>query len=89
MSTITKETDYVSEDSLVSHPGHYQSDDGIECIDAIRAMLGREQFIAYCRGSAMKYCWRHNRKTKDRRDLNKALQFLSFAITAEQEQQSE
>ena len=36
---------------LVNHPPHYQTD-GIECIDAIRASLGLEGFVAYCRGNA-------------------------------------
>ena len=40
---------------MVNHPPHYQSDNGVECIDAIRAALGRDGFIAYCRGNAMKY----------------------------------
>ena len=43
---------------LVDHPPHYQSDTGIECIDAIRAQLGREQFIGYLRGCIAKYNWR-------------------------------
>ena len=42
----------------VNHPPHYQSDTGIECIDAIRAALGSEGFIAYCRGNVIKYQWR-------------------------------
>ena len=47
---------------MVNHPPHYQSDSGIECIDAIRAALGSAGFIAYCRGNAMKYVWRCNEK---------------------------
>ena len=27
-----------------TNPDHYKTDDGIECIDALRAMLGRERF---------------------------------------------
>ena len=38
-------------------PSHYKGGD-IECIDAIRAMLGQEGFIAYCRGTIVKYNWR-------------------------------
>jgi hypothetical protein len=45
----------------VNHPPHYNAGD-IECIDAIRAALGREGFIAYCQGNAIKYLWRHEHK---------------------------
>ena len=42
-------------------PAHYKSGD-IECIDAIRSMLGQEGFIAYCRGQVVRYNWRLGRK---------------------------
>jgi len=45
----------------VNHPPHYNAGE-IECIDAIRAALGREGFIAYCRGNAIKYLWRCEHK---------------------------
>jgi hypothetical protein len=45
----------------VNHPPHYNAGD-IECIDAIHAALGREGFIAYCQGNAIKYLWRHEHK---------------------------
>lgn len=47
----------------VNHPEHYRSN-GIECIDAIRAVLTPEQFEGYCRGNAMKYLWRAGKKVK-------------------------
>lgn len=47
-----------AQQDMVNHPPHYQSDSGIECIDAIRAALGKEGFIAYCRGNIIKYNWR-------------------------------
>ena len=39
---------------LVNHPPHYKTG-GIETIDFIRAKLGRDGFITYCRGNALKY----------------------------------
>jgi hypothetical protein len=45
----------------VNHPPHYNQGE-IECIDAIRAALGRDGFIAYCQGNALKYLWRHEHK---------------------------
>lgn len=64
----------------VEHPSHYLRDDsGIECIDAIRAALGREGFIAYCKGNALKYCWRSDHKGTPAEDLRKAGWYLQRA----------
>ena len=71
---------------MVNHPPHYQSDSGIECIDAIHAALGREGFIAYCRGNAMKYVWRE--KVNAAEDLRKAAFYLDRAAK-ELEQRNE
>jgi len=68
---------------MVNHPPHYQSDNGVECIDAIRAALGRDGFIAYCRGNAMKYIWRD--KLDNVEDWNKAVWYLNKAIEAKSE----
>ena len=71
---------------MVNHPPHYQSDSGIECIDAIRAALGSDGFIAYCRGNAMKYVWRE--KINAAEDLRKAEFYLDRAAK-ELEQRNE
>lgn len=71
---------------MVNHPPHYQSDNGIECIDAIRAALGSAGFIAYCRGNAMKYVWRE--KINAAEDLRKAAFYLDRAAS-ELEQRNE
>lgn len=63
----------------VEHPEHYQSDSGIECIDAIRAALGDEAFVDHCRATAIKYCWRSGKKTNHAEDLRKAAWYLSEA----------
>lgn len=55
----------------VNAPSHYRQGE-IECIDALRAALGREGFIAYCRGSAMKYLWRAGLKGDAAQCLRKA-----------------
>ena len=39
-------------EDLVNHPKHYNQGE-IECIDAIRAMLGTEEFIGYLRGNSL------------------------------------
>lgn len=55
----------------VNHPEHYRSN-GIECIDAIRAVLTPEQFEGYCRGNAMKYLWRAGKKVKPGQTVEEA-----------------
>lgn len=34
------------------------SDNGVECTHALRAALGRDGYIAWLRGTMMKYLWR-------------------------------
>lgn len=63
----------------VNHPEHYQSEDGIECIDAIRAALGVDGFVAHARGNAIKYAWRSDKKENDAQDLRKAAWYLTRA----------
>lgn len=41
----------------VNHPEHYTSGD-IECIDAIRAQMSREEYLGFLRGNVVKYLWR-------------------------------
>jgi hypothetical protein len=48
--------------SNVDHPSHYQSETGIECIQAIEAALGYEGFIHFLRGQVIKYQWRGPKK---------------------------
>jgi hypothetical protein len=55
----------------VNHPAHYNAG-GIECIDAIEAMLPREQFIGFLRGQVVKYQWRMGRKGDAAQDAGKA-----------------
>ena len=65
----------------VNHPRHYQSDTGIECIDAIRAALGLEGFVSHCRGTAIKYAWRSGDKDEKAfaEDLRKGAWYLTRA----------
>lgn len=59
----------------VNHPAHYTAG-GVECIDAIRAALGDDGFVAYCRGNAMKYAWRSGLKAEHAEDLRKGAWYL-------------
>ena len=55
----------------VNKPPHYNKG-GVECIDAIEAMLTPEEFIGYLRGNTLKYRWRMRYKGKAIEDLDKA-----------------
>ena len=61
--------------SEVNHPGHYASG-GIECIDAIRAAMGKAEFIGFLRGNVIKYLWREDKKGSQLQDLEKASWYL-------------
>jgi hypothetical protein len=69
----------------VNHPSHYNQS-GIECIDAIRATLGPEDFEAYCKGNCIKYIWRYKYKNGIE-DLKKAQVYLDWMVDSIQERQ--
>lgn len=61
------------------NPSHYR-DGGVECIDGLRAALGLEGFLAYCRGNAMKYLWRLGKKDAALQEARKARWYLDRMI---------
>jgi len=70
---------------MVNEPPHYQSDAGIECIDAIEAATtGLQGFEGYCIGNAIKYLWRWKHKggvqdvEKARWYLNRILDHIQY-----------
>lgn len=71
----------------VKHPEHYTKG-GVECIDAIRASMGKDGFAAYCKGNALKYLWRYKDKG-GLQDLEKARVYLGWLIETEQELKAE
>lgn len=75
-----REKDVNEEEALdmVNQPAHYNNG-SIECIDAIRAMLGEEGFIAYCRGNAVKYQWRAGLKFNSKEDMKKSVWYTRMA----------
>ena len=66
------------EDNVI-RPPHYLSNE-VECIDAIRGMLGPEGFDDYCKGQVLKYIWRAGLKGDRITDLQKAKFYLLFAL---------
>jgi len=65
--------------NAVSKPAHYNHSDGIECIEYIKQVLGKEGFVAYCRGNLIKYNHRAMYKGNPTEDLAKAQQYLEWA----------
>jgi hypothetical protein len=63
---------------MVNSPSHYNQTE-LECIDAIKYALGKEGFVAYCRGNAIKYNWRAGHKIDSVEDLKKAAWYCRMA----------
>lgn len=63
----------------VNSPAHYQSESGIECIDAIKAQLSPEEYRGYLRGNVVKYVWRYQQKG-GKQSLEKARWYLNKLI---------
>ena len=74
--------DLVDED-MVNNPAHYKlvlpNGEEVEAIDVIHAALGSLQTVAYCRGAAIKYLMRADKKKAYAQDLRKAAWYCSHA----------
>lgn len=90
IATLEKmlKADSSSANTAVEHPSHYTSG-GIECIDAMKAMLaGYEQakivtkfYWHFLSGQVLKYLWRWPLKECPLQDLKKASWYLDQLIT--------
>ena len=56
-----EEVQAMSSFDSVDRPSHYASGE-IECIDAIKAQMSKEEFQGYLRGNVVKYMWRWRQK---------------------------
>ena len=65
----------------VNNPRHYTSGK-IECLDAIEAMSGFEDFCGYLRASIVKYLWRAKSKGKVLEDVRKAQFYMNKLVAA-------
>jgi len=70
-----------TENNSVNNPSHYTSG-CVECIDAIRASMTKDEFSAYCKGNIIKYIWRYKDKNGFE-DLKKADVYLSWLLNNE------
>ena len=64
---------------MVEHPWHYSGYDGIECMQAMRSMMGGAGIRDYWWGCAYKYLWRWTRKNQAE-DLRKARQCIDYLL---------
>lgn len=65
----------------VNHPAHYKRPGGMECIEAIEAMVsGWPPETAYRLGNALKYLWRHKEKGGTE-SLRKAIWYIERELS--------
>lgn len=76
---------YECEDQMVSHPNHYQSENGIEVIDVIDAFV-EDPESAYA-ANVLKYVCRYKKKN-GLQDLRKAAWYLDRLIKNVEEKES-
>ena len=69
-----------SAQDVIKSPSHYMLDGlNVEAIDVIKAVLGEDGFKAHCRGCALKYLLRADKKNRTE-DLKKARVYLNWEI---------
>ena len=66
----------VTKHDPVNNPLHYNRK-GIECINAIEASMGEEEFKGYLKGNAIKYLWRYRYKNNAVQDLEKCIWYTT------------
>lgn len=62
---------------IVNSPAHYQGE--VECIDAIKSSMSKQQYIGYLKGNIIKYIWRFERKN-GLEDLQKSEWYIQRLI---------
>ena len=62
---------------IVNNPVHYQGE--VECIDAIKSSMSKQQYIGYLKGNIIKYIWRFERKN-GLEDLQKSEWYIQRLI---------
>lgn len=80
---------YESDDKMVYHPAHYQSETGLEVIDAIEAFTFDLKGIeAVDTGNVIKYIcrWKHKNGVQD---LKKCMWYLQHLIEHEEKLEKE
>lgn len=73
LDTFVKDNQFISD---IQTPSHYYNEDGTECKDIIRDILGHNGYMDYCRGAVIKYLFRYRSKEDPLKDLGKAKQYI-------------
>lgn len=64
----------------IEHPSYYNQG-GIECIDVMQKLYGKDFVSNFCLGNALKYLWRCDRKHETPiNDLKKARWYIDHAV---------
>ena len=72
---------YESNDKMVSHPDHYQSETGLEVIDVIKAFTADLKGVeATDTGNIIKYACRWNKKGNPIQDVSKILWYETHLL---------
>lgn len=68
---------------MINNPPHYQLANGMQTIDIVKALLTYEEYIGWCKGSALKYQFRAGKKdqSKEAEDYGKAGFFLKEIVS--------
>lgn len=75
----TKSKEYMRDN--VKHPAHYDLPGlPVESIDVVQAVLGPEGFRKFCRGCALKYLIRADKKG-GAEDLQKAMVYINWELS--------
>ena len=61
---------------MVNSPQHYNVD-GLECIDAMLKLYGKDAVLNFCMLNSFKYQWRCNNKGNCKQDLQKSRWYLN------------
>ena len=78
-----------TKETQVIHPTHYNGACSIECIDAMRLMIGDYGTYYFCLGNAVKYMWRYQYKGDAKGDLLKAKNYLDMAAECDSADKSQ
>ena len=78
----------MKKDDNVNHPNHYTHHGKIECIEAIKSSMSKEEFLGAMKANVIKYLWRYRHKD-GAMDLHKAFVYLHWLIEAYNEFEEE
>lgn len=81
MSKVNKQLLFTEYQYKTTTPDYYKDGD-VQCFEAIRACMSREEYTGFLRGNVMKYMWRY-RKKNGIEDLEKAQWYLTKLKTWE------